>query len=768
MSDPLHELLRRYVEHHVRTGERLPLDELCPDDPELRARLAPAVERYERLDAELDEGPHGPPPPRALGPDELPRFEGFRTVERLGRGGMGTVYKLEDLQLGRTVAAKVIHGGALNPSLDGFLREAASLALFSDPRIVQIHEFRPDADPPAIIMEYVDGFELGAMAPSLEWAQRARVLLEVAEAIHRAHGLGLQHRDLKPSNIMLDPQLQPKILDFGLAGGDPSRGHGVGTPPYLAPEQLDPERPIDARTDVYALGVIFYEVLCGATPFAVDDDAPLLEQIRRGPARLPREVDPDVPEPLQAIALQAMEVDPGDRYPSAAEMARDLRRYLAGRPVLARPTAYATALGRRMVPHLQQLEEWRRLRLIHPHEADRLRAEYRRLEARDDDWIVGARRLSMSQIALYLGAFLVAVGSLLYFLAHRVFDAVSSVLGPLIVLGLPFAGLNIAARALFLQGRRAVATAFYLGAVVLLPLLLLIVLGAASLWGADPGDPTQLLGGGASNCQLQVAVGAAMIWSGLLAVDTRTSALSTACVTLTVLFALTCLTPLGLRGWLEQGRWDLLALHLAPLVPVFAPLGRIAEQQRARWAATPLYVAAAVLLVACLELVALKGRAMALLGLSLAGLQGGEVPDPTLLDTLSVMTVNGALLYGVGTLVERHGTAAMQPAAWLLFTLTPFAVLEPIGYLVSTGAYLPLYDWAFLALSLAVAVLSYHRQRLTFYLAGLANAGVALVLIARNREWFDAPWWATAIVVVGLGVLGLGLALDLRERARRE
>lgn len=767
MSDKLQNLLRRYVEHHVVTSERLPLDELCPDDPDLRELLRQAVEQYEQVDAALDDGPHAPPPPREIGPDELPAFEGFRTVERLGAGGMGAVYKLEDLQLGRFVAGKVIRaGGALNPTLEDFLREAASLALFTDPRIVQIHEFRPDADPPAIIMEYVDGFELGALAPSLEWAQRARILAEVAEAIHRAHELGLQHRDLKPSNIMLDSQLQPKILDFGLAGGDPGSGHGVGTPPYLAPEQLDARQPIDARSDVYALGVIFYEMLCGAAPFAVDGTDDLLAQIRGGQVRLPGEVQPDVPEPLQAIALKAMERDPAHRYPSAAELARDLRRTLADRPVLARPTLYATALGRRMVPHLQQIEEWRRLKLIHPHEADRLRGEYQRLEVRDDDWIVGARRLSASKIALYLGAFLVAVGSLLYFLAHRIFDAVSSVLGPLIVLGLPFAGLNIAARVLTLQGRRAVATAFYLGAVVLLPLLLLIVLGSASLWGAEPDDVTQILGGVASNRQLQVAVFAAMVWSGLLAVDTRTMALSSMCTLMTLLFALACLTSLGLRGWIEDERWAVLAIHLAPLILVFAPVGRIAEDRRARWAATPLYVAAAVLLVVVLELVALRGRAMELLGLSLAGLQAGEVPDPRLLDTLSVMTLNGALFYGAGTLVQRHGTRVMRPASWLLFTLTPFAVLEPIGYLVSTGEYMPLYDWLFLALSLAVTVLSYHRQRLTFYLAGLSNAGLALLLIAHNREWFDAPWWATMIVVVGLVVLGLGFALDLRERTR--
>src|SRR5207237_2175827 len=127
------------------------------------------------------------------------------------------------------------------------------LALFKDPRVVQVFEFRDDSDPPVIIMEYVEGFELGRIGPSLEFPQRARILREVAEAIHHAHGLGIQHRDLKPSHITLDGSPRPKVLDFGLSAGDPASGHFRGTLRYLAAEQLDASQPLDARTRVYAL-----------------------------------------------------------------------------------------------------------------------------------------------------------------------------------------------------------------------------------------------------------------------------------------------------------------------------------------------------------------------------------------------------------------------------------------------------------------------------------------------------------------------------------
>src|SRR6185369_790349 len=188
------------------------------------------------------------------------------------------------------------------------LEEARAMALFSDRRIVRIFEFR-EGDPALIVMELVEGFELGRIGPSLEFVQRARLVAEICDAVQHAHSLGVQHRDLKPSNIMVDAALVPRVLDFGLSGGDPSAGHLKGTVRYLAPEQLDPSRPIDARTDVHALGVILYELLCGRPPYDGASDGEIVAAIHRGSPALPIEIDPRVPEPLQAIALKAMETD---------------------------------------------------------------------------------------------------------------------------------------------------------------------------------------------------------------------------------------------------------------------------------------------------------------------------------------------------------------------------------------------------------------------------------------------------------------------------
>ncbi len=773
MKDPptLTRLLERYIDDVERHGVGRAAEELAAEEPELVDALREHIRRYHEIEETLSFDASAPSAPAAAADaPALPTFDGFRTVERLGAGGMGEVYKLEDLRLGRTVAAKILRrSSALSESYGDFLREARSLALFQGEAgtaaasgIVRIYEYRADSDPPVILMEYVDGFELDRIGPSLEYAQRARLVAEVCEALEGAHAVGIQHRDLKPNNILVTADLHPKIVDFGLSTGDPRRGHGVGTLGYVAPEQLDPERDLDARTDVYALGVVLYELLCTQPPYS-GEVPEVIDAIRGGQPRLPKEVEPTVPEPLQAIALKAMERDPSQRYASAREMARDLHRFLDDRPVLARPTLYASALERRMRPHLEHLREWLSLKLIYPHEARSLADAYRRLAAREEDWIVGSRRLSLSQISLYLGAFLLLCGGLFYFSAHRFFEAIEGLLGPLVVLGIPVAGLHAAGFLLDRRQRKAVAVAFHLAGALLGPLLLILVLHELGLW-VESAEP---FFEGVSNRQLQVATLAACGWTFFLALRTRTMALSTAFTVYGVLAALAIHTDLGLREWIEEERWDLLALHLTPLLLVDAGLGLGMDRFRRAWLATPLYLGGALLLVVILELLALDGRAFAYLGLSMDRFQPAEIDDPTLLDTLAAMTINGLVFYGAGSLVDRFGSEVAQKAARLLFALSPFAVLEPLFHLTQTEDYAVGFHWTYLAVALAITFLSHIRQRKSFYYAGIVNTGMALFLIASRYQWFDVPNWSIAVIIAGLVVLLAGVGLDGYERLRR-
>jgi hypothetical protein len=173
------------------------------------------------------------------------------------------------------------------------------------------------------------------------------------------------------------------------------------------------------------------------------------------------------------------------------------------------------------------------------------------------------------------------------------------------------------------------------------------------------------------------------------------------------------------------------------------------------------------MLVIVLELLALDGRTFERLGFSLRTLQPGGVRDPELLDTVVAMTVNGVLFYAVASALDRRRSDQVRGAARFLFMVAPFAIIQPLGWLIKTGEYSFRLDWLYAAAALAVMLLSHPRQRRSFYYAGVLNLGSALFLIALHREWFDRPSWAVALIAAGLAALGTGLLLDRRERRLR-
>ena len=211
-------------------------------------------------------------------------------------------------------------------------------------------------------------------------------------------------------------------------------------------------------------------------------------------------------------------------------------------------------------------------------------------------------------------------------------------------------------------------------------------------------------------------------------------------------------------------RQPVVALHLLPLVAVYGALGAAGDRTGRTWFSRPSYLAAAVLLVVALELLAVNGRALHYLGLSLQRLQPGGVSDPLLLDTIVAMTINGIVFYAAASALNRRGSDAVRTAALLLFSLAPFALLHPMGYLVRTGEYSLRIDWIYAALACTIIALSERRQRRSFYYAGLLNLGLALYDISSHRHWFDQPRWAIAVIAAGLAALGAGFLLDARTR----
>lgn len=300
---------------------------------------------------------------------ELP---GFRVVRLIGSGGMGQVFEAEQERPRRRVAIKLLRPElATGDAARRFDDEIDALGRLSHPGIAQIYETRRATtalgECPVIVLEYIEGLPLDAHARrGLTTEDAVRLIASVARAVQHAHGRGIVHRDLKPANILVTESGDTKLVDFGIAKlteearasrVETEAGQFFGTLAYMSPEQVsgDPTL-IDVRTDVHALGVILYELLCGTLPFPVDPRAPMsaLRAIAEHTPPRPRKLAPDLPNDLEAVILHALEKDPARRYPSASEMAADLERILRREPIGIRPPSglYTVRLFARRHPAL--------------------------------------------------------------------------------------------------------------------------------------------------------------------------------------------------------------------------------------------------------------------------------------------------------------------------------------------------------------------------------------------------------------------------------
>ena len=270
----------------------------------------------------------------------------------LGRGGMAEVHRGRDLRLGREVAVKVLRSDlARDPSFQvRFRREAQAAASLNHPAIVAVYDTGEDRTPagatPYIVMEYVEGETLrdvlrreGYLTPERAMSLAA----DICGALDFSHRNGIVHRDVKPGNVMITPQGSVKVMDFGIARAVSdsaatmtSTAAVIGTAQYLSPEQARGEG-VDARSDVYSLGCLLYELCTGAPPFTGDSPVSVAYQHVREDPRLPSSINPRVPPELDAILLKAMSKNPANRYQSAADMRNDLLRALAGQRVEATP-----------------------------------------------------------------------------------------------------------------------------------------------------------------------------------------------------------------------------------------------------------------------------------------------------------------------------------------------------------------------------------------------------------------------------------------------
>ncbi len=348
-----------------RTPDREAFLRSHPDLAEELTEFLDDREHFEKLASRItdpSEPPRGlsatqPIKPSAHQAGELPQRVGdYELLEEIARGGMGVVYRAEQVSLRRPVAVKMILAGQLASTTDvaRFRGEAEAAARLDHPNIVPIHEVGEHEGQPFFSMRFVDGGDLTGHLAEYQKSPRAaaNLIAVLADAIHHAHQRGILHRDLKPRNILLNAEGEPQITDFGLAklleadGSLTQAGAALGTASYMPPEQARGDGTATTSSDVYSLGAILYELLTGRPPFRAATPAETILDVLEKEPTPPSATDSSIGRDLNTICLKCLEKEPSRRYGSAEALALDLRRWLEGRPIEARPVGSTERIWR--------------------------------------------------------------------------------------------------------------------------------------------------------------------------------------------------------------------------------------------------------------------------------------------------------------------------------------------------------------------------------------------------------------------------------------
>lgn len=302
----------------------------------------------------------------------------YHIIEQLGEGGMAIVYKAFDTRLERSVALKVIRSERMDDSqfLGRFQREARALAKLTHPNIVHINDYGDNEGLPYLVMDFIPGGTLKErMGAPIPWAEAAWFLAPIARALEYAHSQGIIHRDIKPSNILVTDSGQPMLTDFGIAkilqddksANLTTSGIGMGTPEYMSPEQVMGAA-VDGRTDIYSLGIVFYEMVTGRTPYKADTPMAIAIKQVNDPLPRPRQYVPGLPPQAEQVIFKALAKHADDRYLEMGAFAAALENLASSIPAGKRDavgTAPVTAAQPAEPIPAQKLTLWGKIKKLY-------------------------------------------------------------------------------------------------------------------------------------------------------------------------------------------------------------------------------------------------------------------------------------------------------------------------------------------------------------------------------------------------------------------
>jgi len=678
--------------------------------------------------------------------------ERYRVIRKVGDGSAGQVFQVIDTVLERLVAVKFLRRKwSSDKTTSQTWHEARLMGRLNHPNIAQVYEIGELDGQKFIVMEWVDGPPLTEAWKGLQLQQRLHLFLGVLEAAATAHERGIVHRDIKPQNILVTSTLKPKVLDFGIAIEsrpleNTEQGLYRGTPAYSAPEQITPPVKIYPATDVFALGVLLYELLTDTLPFPQTDPKKLFEAIKAEYPELPRAIQEKVPIPLQNICLKSLEKDPHNRYANAQGLLDDINRYLRGEKVWSRPSFLSDKIQQEVFYHRQKLKVWQDNELLTQKEFDKLENIYERMIAPADPSIIEARELSLSQVCLYLGGWIVVLGSFVLF--YKPGDQFWRPIPAIMAITL----MTIFGIRMWRRKESRLSVGFLATANLLIPLTILLTLGQWKIlstpWGTESirEDLSRALGAYLIVGNRQVLVSSAC-WFAFSIIFLRTTRSSIFVVFSIIAFLAwlsTCYTIGGMENWeadVTAGR------YLFPGIGMFI-LGVILDRRRSTHYALPLCMTGLILIVACLSVIAYSENT----------LFGWIWRKPEFLDEaehhLLSFVCNGLIYLGLAGICRLLGTRLQRALSSIFNWLGPIHILGTLRILdlddmaisdnhrIVYRTILPIASVAFVFGSVA-------RQMKSFFFSGLA--GIATAVHKFTVEHFDKFFaWPVSLIIAGI------------------